>query len=222
MIVMAMSLDAAMHHVDLMHHAECSGYAGCLECEFGNLHAHMERAMFVCVLLLDFVFVRHNCVFLIVKLKVCFLFSDIKRLRLRPGSVGPPTGGRKGCEGLLKSAAIRMVGTAAAAGAFRRFSKFTLMKETVFNLAAALLGGGVMAELARMLLMLRPSRRRENAEALGTEVAALEKTISVIYSQFEALSRSYAEETSALRAEVARLQKRVAELEAALAAGGGR
>lgn len=94
------------------------------------------------------------------------------------------------------------------------------MKDGILTLVAALLGGGVLAELARVLLLLRPSRRRENAAALGTEVEALEKTISVIYSQFEALARCYAEQTAALRAEVARLQARVAELEAALAAGG--
>ena len=117
---------------------------------------------------------------------------------------------------------MRCVGTQAAVGASRRILILTLMKESVINLAVALLGGGVMAELARVLLMLRPSRRRENAAALGAEVEALEKTIGVIYSQFETMARCYAEQTAALRAEVARLQARVAELEAALAEGGGR
>lgn len=76
-----------------------------------------------------------------------------------------------------------------------------------------LLGGGTIVQILNLLLTGRPARRRANADALGAEVAALEKTINVIYSRFEDLAMRYATETAALRSEIDSLRSRIVELE---------
>jgi len=76
------------------------------------------------------------------------------------------------------------------------------MKEIVI----ALLSGGAIVQVANMLATLRQNRRQLNASALGTEVAALEKTICVLQSNFENENRRHREEITELRTEVKTLQ----------------
>lgn len=92
------------------------------------------------------------------------------------------------------------------------------MKEIII----ALLGGGAFVQLCHMLGTLTPERRRTNAEALGTEVAALERTINVIYKQFEESVQRHAGEVASLREEIKRLQDEVARLEQQVREGGGK
>lgn len=80
------------------------------------------------------------------------------------------------------------------------------------ELIIALLGGGVLAQLAGTLATLRQNRRRIDADSLGTEVAALEKTISLLSDNYERQAQSHRAETESLRADVASLRARVNEL----------
>lgn len=77
------------------------------------------------------------------------------------------------------------------------------MKEIII----ALLGGGAFVQLCHML---------------GTEVAALERTINVIYKQFEESVQRHAGEVASLREEIKRLQDEVARLEQQVREGGGK
>ena len=57
-------------------------------------------------------------------------------------------------------------------------------------------------QVANTLATLRRNRRQLNAEALGTEVAALEKTISVLRENFERENERQREEITVLRQEI--------------------
>ena len=72
------------------------------------------------------------------------------------------------------------------------------MKEIII----ALLGGGAAVQVANTLATLRQNRRQLNAEALGTEVAALERTISVLRENFERENERQREEITVLRQEI--------------------
>ena len=83
------------------------------------------------------------------------------------------------------------------------------MKETILGL----LGGGVLVQALNVLATLRPTRRKADADALGAEVTALERTINLIYSKFEESERRAAEREQRLQSEIERLRARVRELE---------
>lgn len=90
------------------------------------------------------------------------------------------------------------------------------MKEIVL----ALIGGGALVQLANLMVVWRPTRRRANAEAMGAEVEALERTINVIYTKFESLSKLHAAQMAQMRSQVEMLRSRVAQLEGELARAG--
>lgn len=94
--------------------------------------------------------------------------------------------------------------------------KFTFMKEILL----ALIGGGAIVQLANLVAVWRPTRRRANAEALGAEVEALERTINVIYTRFESMSKLHAGQMAQMRDQVAALRSRVAQLEGELLRAG--
>ncbi len=71
------------------------------------------------------------------------------------------------------------------------------------------LGGGAAVQLVNTLAMVRQNRRRLNAEALGLEIAALERTIEVLQKNFELENERHRKEVAALRAEIERLRSRM-------------
>lgn len=84
------------------------------------------------------------------------------------------------------------------------------------ELIIALLGSGVLAQLVGTLATLRQNRRQLNASALGGEVAALEKTISLLSDNYDRQAATHRTETEELRKELTALRSRVNELTAEL------
>lgn len=82
------------------------------------------------------------------------------------------------------------------------------------EIVIALLGSGVLAQLVATLATLRQNRRQINASALGGEVAALEKTISLLSDNYDRQSATHRTETEELRKELTALRARVNELTA--------
>ena len=76
------------------------------------------------------------------------------------------------------------------------------MKEIIIGL----LGGGALVQLVNMLATLRPSRRSIDSQSLGNEVAALEKTITVLQDNFDREVKRHQAEGAALRAEITSLR----------------
>ncbi len=76
------------------------------------------------------------------------------------------------------------------------------MKEIIIGL----LGGGALVQLVNMLATLRPSRRSIDSQSLGNEVAALEKTITVLQDNFDREVKRHQAEVAALRAEITSLR----------------
>lgn len=70
------------------------------------------------------------------------------------------------------------------------------------ELLIALLGGGTIAQLAATVLTLRQNRRQMNAAALGAEVDALEKSIRVLYDNYERSEQAHQRERDRLTARV--------------------
>lgn len=85
-----------------------------------------------------------------------------------------------------------------------------LMKDIIL----ALLGGGAAVQLANTLATLRPSRRKMDADSLGVEVGALERTIGVLQKNFELENSRHRQEVEILRAEISSLRAEVASLRA--------
>lgn len=75
----------------------------------------------------------------------------------------------------------------------------------MLEILLGLLGGGGAVQLLNMFINRSASRRQMNAESLGKEVEALERTIVVLESTFE-------KEVNRLRGEIDRLEKEVAAL----------
>ncbi len=73
----------------------------------------------------------------------------------------------------------------------------------------ALLGGGAFVQLINSLATMRQNRRRINADSLGIEVGALEKTIEVLQNSFEREMQRHKTETAALRAEIETLRTEI-------------
>lgn len=89
------------------------------------------------------------------------------------------------------------------------------------ELVLGLLGGGAAVQIINFILTLRQNRRRMDAEALGAEVSALEKTILLLYNNFEREVaahkhdvRELQEQLELLRRSKALLEKEVARLRA--------
>lgn len=83
------------------------------------------------------------------------------------------------------------------------------MKELIIGL----LGGGVITQLASLLLSARGNNRQLNANALGSEVEALERTINLLRSNLEAEFARHEQERVALLSEIETLRNRVRELQ---------
>lgn len=83
------------------------------------------------------------------------------------------------------------------------------MKELILGL----LGGGAVTQLLNTLATLRQNRRQINAAALGPEVEALEKTITVLYANQERQNALHREEVKELRGEIAALRREKQALE---------
>lgn len=70
-----------------------------------------------------------------------------------------------------------------------------------------------MVQLFTAAATLRQNRRQLDASALGTEVAALEKTISVLHTSLERQKTLYEEECGALRKRICQLEEHVESLQ---------
>ncbi|MEE1022209.1 MAG: hypothetical protein U0L83_03610 [Muribaculaceae bacterium] len=77
------------------------------------------------------------------------------------------------------------------------------------DIIIALLGGGAFVQLVNSFATMRQNRRRINADALGIEVGALEKTIEVLQNSFEREMERHKAETASLRAEIASLRAEI-------------
>lgn len=86
------------------------------------------------------------------------------------------------------------------------------------ELLIGLFGGGVIGQLIVPLLTARPNRRQINAQAFGTEVAALEQTIRLLRESMESEIKNHAEEREAMRKEIRGLNHRIAGLNESIAA----
>lgn len=76
----------------------------------------------------------------------------------------------------------------------------------------ALLSGGALVQLVNIMATLKPSRRSMDSLSLGNEVAALEKTISVLQANFERENERHQREVESLQAEIAGLRAEVDRL----------
>lgn len=85
------------------------------------------------------------------------------------------------------------------------------------ELIMGLFGGGVIGQMVSSILTARPNRRQINAQALGTEVAALERTIRLLRENMEAEIKAHAEERESLRQEIRGLNSRIASLNESIA-----
>ncbi len=80
------------------------------------------------------------------------------------------------------------------------------------NLILGLLGGGVVVQLLNFMVSARPNRRRLTAEALDSEITALEHTLQVLSDNIELTDRRHHLESEKMKLEIERLEKRVEEL----------
>lgn len=85
------------------------------------------------------------------------------------------------------------------------------MKEIIIGL----LGGGALVQLLNVAGTLRQSRRSLDSQSLGNEVAALEKTITLLQDNFEREVKRHQTEVAALRAEIVSLRSELDSLRSA-------
>lgn len=82
------------------------------------------------------------------------------------------------------------------------------MKELIIGL----LGGGTLVQLINLLLNARSSRRQQQAQALDTEISALEHTIKILSESIDIETRRHSLERQELREEIVALKRQIATL----------
>lgn len=82
------------------------------------------------------------------------------------------------------------------------------MKELILGL----LGGGTIVQALNLIYTGRPNARQINAQALGTEVSALERTIILLKDNLEAEMQRHERERIALVARIDELTEETAML----------
>lgn len=80
------------------------------------------------------------------------------------------------------------------------------------ELIIGLLGGGTLVQLINLLINARSSRRQQQAQALDTEISALEHTLKIVSENAEIESRRHSLERQELREEIDSLKKRLCRL----------
>lgn len=80
------------------------------------------------------------------------------------------------------------------------------------ELIIGLLGGGTLVQLVNLLINARTSRRQQQAQALDSEISALEHTLKVISDNIDLETRRHSLERRELEEEISALKQRVAEL----------
>lgn len=83
------------------------------------------------------------------------------------------------------------------------------MKELIIGL----LGGGAISQILTTIFSARSSSRQVNANALGSEVEALERTINLLRSNLETEFARHEKERQSLLSEIDQLRKRIRELD---------
>lgn len=82
----------------------------------------------------------------------------------------------------------------------------------MMSIILSLLGGGALVELLNFAFHYRSNRRQLNANALGTEVEALERTITVLKESLEAEIERHNREREQLTQRIADLNAKVESL----------
>lgn len=80
------------------------------------------------------------------------------------------------------------------------------------ELIIGLLGGGTLVQLINLLINARSSRRQQQAQALDTEISALEHTLKIVNDNAEIETRRHSLERQELRQEIDTLKKRLSTL----------
>lgn len=80
------------------------------------------------------------------------------------------------------------------------------MKELIIGL----LGGGTLVQLINIFINARSSRRQQEAQALDTEISALEHTLKIVSENIEIETRRHSLERQELREEILSLKQQIA------------
>lgn len=80
------------------------------------------------------------------------------------------------------------------------------MKELIIGL----LGGGTLVQLINIFINARSSRRQQEAQALDTEISALEHTLKIVSENIEIETRRHSLERQELRDEILSLKQQIA------------
>ena len=80
------------------------------------------------------------------------------------------------------------------------------MKELIIGL----LGGGTLVQLINIFINARSSRRQQEAQALDTEISALEHTLKIVSANIEIETRRHSLERQELREEILSLKQQIA------------
>ena len=80
------------------------------------------------------------------------------------------------------------------------------MKELIIGL----LGGGTLVQLINIVINARSSRRQQEAQALDTEISALEHTLKIVSENIEIETRRHSLERQELREEILSLKQQIA------------
>ena len=84
------------------------------------------------------------------------------------------------------------------------------------TLIVSLLGGGVLTQIVTAVLHARQNARQLNANALGTEVQALERTISLLKENLEAEIKRHDREREQLMGRITQLEEQAEKMRATL------